>query len=392
MIDLGSMTDKFSETGQKVVRCAIEVSKSRDHNFLSVVHVFTALGDVENALFAETMQAIGIDPHSVTRLLDQELARSPRYVGSKMAIPEATRELFNRALRRVRKQGRQQIESYDLFAALFTDSKGVPAELLRHLGVDPALATDTISRCVRTREEQTESLRSQMKGREKVLIHKFKFSDLTAPSLKSIVRLHEKVGVWEEWEQITTPLTETEQQQIGFLIANLRDLKLNRLNEATVWARAIYPLLVMAERPGVQAWSQVEMSAYYRHFMLEGCVDGLLGKSLLGDIEFPYLIIAEAKKGNDVKNPLYPLLGQMLAGAWINHHNDSQPRQEIFGCYIIVDTWTFFRGVVEEIESDSPMMTLESSREYAEKIEAGKILQILKSITGNYWRKMADAI
>jgi ATP-dependent Clp protease ATP-binding subunit ClpC len=155
------MTDKFSETGQKVVRRAIEVSKSRDHNFLSVVHLFTALGEIESALFSETMQAVGIDPHSVTRLLDQELAKSAVHVGRKMAIPEPTRDLFNRALRRARSQGRQTIESYDLFAALFTDQSGVPAEILRRLGVDPADATETISQRVRTREEQTESLRKK---------------------------------------------------------------------------------------------------------------------------------------------------------------------------------------------------------------------------------------
>jgi len=40
MIDLGSMTDKFSEAGQKVARRAIEVSKSYDHNFLSLAHLF----------------------------------------------------------------------------------------------------------------------------------------------------------------------------------------------------------------------------------------------------------------------------------------------------------------------------------------------------------------
>ncbi|MGH9852133.1 MAG: AAA family ATPase, partial [Blastocatellia bacterium] len=122
---------------------------------------FTALGDVESALFIETMQAVGIDPHSVTRLLDQELAKSPQYVGRKMAIPEPTRDLFNRALRRARGQGRQQIESYDLFATLFTDPNGAPAEILRRLGVDPSSATDTISQRVRTREEQTESLRKK---------------------------------------------------------------------------------------------------------------------------------------------------------------------------------------------------------------------------------------
>src|SRR6266498_217452 len=155
------MTDKFSETGQKVVRRAIEVSKSRDHNFLSVVHLFTALCEIESALFSETMQAVGIDPHSVTRLLDQELAKSPIHVGRKMAIPEPTRDLFNRALRRARSQGRQTIESYDLFATLFTDQSGVPAEILRRLSVDPADATETITQRVRTREEQTESLRKK---------------------------------------------------------------------------------------------------------------------------------------------------------------------------------------------------------------------------------------
>src|SRR5262245_16639349 len=155
------MTDKFSETGQKVVRRAIEVSKSRDHNFLSVVHLFTALGEIESALFSETMQAVGIDPHSVTRLLEQELAKSPIHVGRKMAIPEPTRDLFNRALRRARSQGRQTIESYDLFATLFTDQSGMPAEILRKLGVDPADATETITQRVRTREEQTESLRKK---------------------------------------------------------------------------------------------------------------------------------------------------------------------------------------------------------------------------------------
>jgi ATP-dependent Clp protease ATP-binding subunit ClpC len=161
VIDLGSMTDKFSETGQKVVRRAIEVSKSRDHNFLSVVHLFTALGEIESALFSETMQAVGIDPHSVTRQLEQELAKSPIHVGRKMAIPEPTRDLFNRALRRARSQGRQTIESYDLFATLFTDQSGVPAEILRRLGVDPGEATETISQRVRTREEQSESLRKK---------------------------------------------------------------------------------------------------------------------------------------------------------------------------------------------------------------------------------------
>ncbi len=161
MFDLGPMTDKFSESGQTVVRRAIEVSKSRDHNFLSVEHIFTALNELESVLFTETMQSVGIDPRAVSHLLEQELAKSRQYVGKKMYIADTTRDLFNRALKRARAQGRSQIESYDLMATLFADQGGKPAEILRALGVDPRYATDTITQKVRTREEQTEIQRKK---------------------------------------------------------------------------------------------------------------------------------------------------------------------------------------------------------------------------------------
>jgi ATP-dependent Clp protease ATP-binding subunit ClpA len=155
------MTDKFSESGQKVIYRAIEVSKNRDHNFLSVVHIFTALSDVENSLFSESMQSIGLDPRAVSHSLDQELAKSHQYVGKKMYIADTTRELFNRALKRARQNGRQQIESFDLFVTLFSDPNGIPAEILRRLGVEPIRATETITQNIRTREEQTEVLRKK---------------------------------------------------------------------------------------------------------------------------------------------------------------------------------------------------------------------------------------
>ncbi len=161
MIDLGQMTDKFSDSGQKVVRRAIEVSKSRDHNFLSVEHIFTALGEVENSMFAEALSSVGIDPRAVNHLIDQELAKSRQYTGRKMYIADTTRDLFNRALKRARAQGRQTIESYDLFVTLFADPNGVPADILRKLGVDPDQATTAILKNIRVREEQSEVLRKK---------------------------------------------------------------------------------------------------------------------------------------------------------------------------------------------------------------------------------------
>ncbi|MFN0122805.1 MAG: AAA family ATPase [Blastocatellia bacterium] len=160
-MDLGPLTDKFSDSGQKVIYRAIEESRRRDHNFLGVEHIFTALGEVEQALFTEIMGSINVDSRLVLGMLEQELAKSRQYVGKKMFIPDTTRELFNRALKRARQQGRQTIESADLFAMLFADPGGSPADILRRLGADPNLAMDQILRRVKQREEQDESMRKK---------------------------------------------------------------------------------------------------------------------------------------------------------------------------------------------------------------------------------------
>lgn len=161
MFDLGSMTDKFSETGQKVIYRAIEESRRREHNYLSVEHIFTALGDIENQLFQDAMQSVGVESRAVVHMLEQELIKNRQYVGKKMYITDTARDLFNRSLKRARQNGRQQIESFDLFVSLFADPAGVPAEILRRLGVDPQNAVDTISRSIRTREEQNETMRKK---------------------------------------------------------------------------------------------------------------------------------------------------------------------------------------------------------------------------------------
>ncbi len=161
MLDLGPLTDKFSESGQKIIYRAIEESRRREHNFLSPEHIFTVFGEVESNLFLESMQSIGADPQAVKQLLEHELAKSRQYVGKKMYIPDPTRELFNRSLKRARQHGRQTIDSIDLFVTLFADPSGTPAEILRRLGVDPQYATEKIVQRVRHREEQDETLRKK---------------------------------------------------------------------------------------------------------------------------------------------------------------------------------------------------------------------------------------
>ena len=212
----------------------------------------------------------------------------------------------------------------------------------------------------------------------------YKFSELTWELLNGMIRLQTRETVPEKWEQVPVELSQEEMQQIASLKQTLAHTTMIRLNEATVWARAIYPLLMMAERPGLQAWSQVEMAAQFRNFLLMGTADGMLARSVFGEIKTPFLLVAEAKKGIDAKDPLHQLLGGMLAAAWQNYQPECQEPQQIYGCYTVAGSWTFLYGQVEGIETEMPVMTVESSSEFSEKAETEKILRILKFIAAKY--------
>ncbi|MEZ4726353.1 MAG: hypothetical protein R3E79_04375 [Caldilineaceae bacterium] len=212
-----------------------------------------------------------------------------------------------------------------------------------------------------------------------------KFSELTAADIRSIATVREMGTAPYFWTMVDqAPLTPTEQIQVDSIMARLLYYKTSLMNEATIWARAIYPLLVLAEQNDIQAWAEVSLRARYSHVELYGVVDGVLGRGITGVVESPYLIVMEAKKSLDAQDPRFQLYGQLLAAAYLNWRNDRKAVQELYGCYTISDSWTFVRARVEQIESDSPLMTLEFSREFVEKIEAPIILKILKTIVGAY--------
>ncbi len=219
----------------------------------------------------------------------------------------------------------------------------------------------------------------------------FKFSELTAESLNSIAALDEKGVVPEMWDRIDVSLSRQERQLVKVIVSFLLNESVILMNEATIWSRAIYPLLMLAEQGRLNAWSQLPLKAQYPGFRLEGIADGVVGHNISGITKSYYLIVVEAKRGPEALDPQIHLYGAMLAAARLNWERNGESPQEIFGCYTIADNWTFVHGLVSEIESDRPAMTIALSREYAEKIEAEAILRTLKSITGKYAQKMASA-
>lgn len=159
MIDLGPFQDKFSESGRRVMGRAIEESRHRDHNIIAAEHILAALIEVERSLFNEVMQSLNIDPQAVIRALNEQLSVARQFTGRGMRLDPSCRTVLKLALDRARSMGRNEIDSSDLFVALFQDREGVPVELMRRLGADPEVVLQKIITRVRSREEREERFR-----------------------------------------------------------------------------------------------------------------------------------------------------------------------------------------------------------------------------------------
>lgn len=206
-------------------------------------------------------------------------------------------------------------------------------------------------------------------------------SKLTIQDIKRVVHLKEFSNGRYDWTLVDDVLlTSREQTRLTELESTLDADPVHLLNESTIWSRAIYPLLQLSEQDDIRALSGVSLQATYQNFSLDGIADGVIGRSITGRIEVPYIVMVEAKRGIEGQNPIAQLYGELLVAARLNWENDGKAIQEIFGCYTIADSWTFVRAVVSEIESDRPTLTTEHSREYAEKTSSFKILKTLKFI------------
>lgn len=120
-------------------------------------------------------------------------------------------------------------------------------------------------------------------------MQKYALSQLTEEMLNALVTLKEQTEISNRWSEMQIPLTAEECAWIKKIEATLRDRPLVLMNEATLWARAIYPLLVLAEQGHIQAWSGVPLRASYPTFELEGEADGALAPCIAGRMHQPYL-------------------------------------------------------------------------------------------------------
>lgn len=224
-------------------------------------------------------------------------------------------------------------------------------------------------------------------GRGARYVHLMPKLSLAAVSLRDLEGLVElsSLGITADpWDVEPKALEPEVEAQVRYLRAKLARAQPTTLNEATIWARAVYPLLELAENERCRAWAQVPIAARDPNSDAEisGTIDGVLAPEgvFAGAPGVPFLLVVEAKRGMDGADPRPQLIGALLAALWLRMSGGESPPLDAFGCYTVGDIWTFVRAHATQPVGGRLSLTLSWSREYPERSEASNILQVLRHI------------
>ena len=161
MADIDIYRDKFSEAGKRIFDSAMNESRRRQQNRISVEHVLNALSEEETELFNQMMHDLSIDPRSVRLSVEKRLQGSLRHSGSGTKIADDAISLFKRSLNRAKAQGRSVIDSSDLFYVLTTDENSLLNEVLQNLGISYEEVSHNAKKRIQKREQDEEKTRKK---------------------------------------------------------------------------------------------------------------------------------------------------------------------------------------------------------------------------------------
>ena len=161
MTDLEAYKDKFSDSGRRVLDGAMNESRRRDQNYISIEHILHALADEEAELFNSTMRDLSIDPRTVRLLLEKRLESTRAHTGKGFRIAPETTDLFKRSMERARSQGRRVIDGSDIFYVVSTDERSLLNDILQNLGVPSDEVASTARTRIKSREQEEERTRKK---------------------------------------------------------------------------------------------------------------------------------------------------------------------------------------------------------------------------------------
>ena len=161
MTDLDAYKDKFSESGRRILESAINESRRRQQNFISVEHILNALSEEETEMFNQMMRDLSIDPRSVRLSVEKRLQNSFRHSGEGTKIASDTTSVFRRSLERAKTQNRRTIEASDILYILSTDERSLLNDILQNLGIGYEEVAQTARISIKRREQEEERSRKK---------------------------------------------------------------------------------------------------------------------------------------------------------------------------------------------------------------------------------------
>ena len=159
--DLDIPASKLNESARRVMDRAFEDSRRREHPMLTSAHVCLGVAQAEWDLFAQAMRDGAISPNVVVRELDEHLRRTSSLGFGAVRVCPTVQLVCKLALHRATHAGHPGVEAGDLLLALFEDTRGVPASILRHHGADPEALVSRFEARQRERELRDERLRKR---------------------------------------------------------------------------------------------------------------------------------------------------------------------------------------------------------------------------------------
>jgi ATP-dependent Clp protease ATP-binding subunit ClpA len=115
--------DKFAASGLKVFERAIEESRRRNQNYVSLGHLLIALDAEDNGSFRYLVGKLRAD-HGLTadlvpadKAVEKLMEWSPKHEGEGVRIGPDTKSFLRKAIRIARSNQREKIEAADLLTA-----------------------------------------------------------------------------------------------------------------------------------------------------------------------------------------------------------------------------------------------------------------------------------
>jgi len=159
--DLNMLSGKLTEATQRVMDRALEESRRREHSALTTAHLWFAVAQIEWELFARVMHDVDVNPHDILRAIDEHLRRIPSFRGSDVRVAPSVKLVCRLALHHAGRARHTTVEVVDLLLALFEETHGVPASMLRQYGADPSTLASRLEEYIRERELRNERLKKR---------------------------------------------------------------------------------------------------------------------------------------------------------------------------------------------------------------------------------------